>query len=807
MKLNKEQLRLVQSTSLGASVIRGIAGSGKTSVGMQRVKYLLKQYAQKDEQVLVVSYNKALSEYMNYLYEQMEDGENLSLFDGEKSQGQVEIKTIDSIMAGYFGKYCKAKGIRMKMEWELPYSVMNKALGKLREKYPDEGILKADKTKFLREEIKWIKGCDYVNLEVYQQADRIGRGSAKTEGPTLLRKDSKSRQIIFELLEEIDRLLITRGRIDGGTANILALRYMQAHPKPVYKHILVDEAQDLTKVQLEFIKHLQVEDEGSSIMFLMDAAQSIYSHAWLGKGNPFTTIGYDMSGKGAKLANNYLTTTQISQCAYSLLSKEESIINDNHFVKPSLFEKHGEYPTYRNFTSSKEEYQYVIKLVKALLKEGYSGRDIGIVSKVNKNLELLQDQLHENKIESVTFRSSRESALKQDKIQLLTMHAVKGLEFEVVILMDLNQGIIPYEKEGWSEADRLEEEITERKLMYVGMTRAKSKLFMCSYGEPSKFIRDIDVQYLTMQSGCKMSAYYHVPYESYKGLEQVEDVTTEEESVRQWVASELIKTYGYPEGLITFEYGVKNFSSYGKVDVAVINGRTQEPYIFVEVKKRGVPIQEAINQLKSYMNVSNVPYGIATNGTNIAFIDKMSGYIKDIPVCHMGVLPNSLQKYRFINRDTYQSYILEVDESAQEVITNNQVILKQELETLKVYADIAAGMPIEIVDEIRGRFECPREWIRGKKDLFILQVKGDSMVGADIQSGDLAVIETTKEAREHQILAINYNGYATLKKFVRMGDSILLMSENPEYEPINITEGDIEVIGRLVGVIKQEHDF
>ena len=58
-------------------------------------------------------------------------------------------------------------------------------------------------------------------------------------------------------------------------------------------------------------------------MFVADNTQSIYSHSWLGKGRPFTTIGFDMSGKSRVLTKNYRTTTQISSAAYNLIENDE----------------------------------------------------------------------------------------------------------------------------------------------------------------------------------------------------------------------------------------------------------------------------------------------------------------------------------------------------------------------------------------------------------------------------------------------------------------------------------------------------
>ena len=427
------------------------------------------------------------------------------------------------------------------------------------------------------------------------------------------------------------------------------------------------------------------------------------------------------------------------------------------------------------------------------------------MSKINKNLGILQEELLKHKIDSLVFKNNKEIEFGIDKVKLLTMHSVKGLEFRVVILIDLNSEIIPYVEPEWTEEEKLIEEITERKLLYVGMTRAQEKLFMCSYGEPSKFIRDIDRQFLTMQTGCHMGAYYTVPYETYHFTEQIAQLTQEEESIRQWLLSELMTTYGYPKELIQIEYKVRNFSQQGKVDIAVMNGKTNTPYIFVETKQKGIPIQEAIEQLKSYMNVSEVKYGIATNGTNIAFLDDRGEYIKDIPKCSVQVLPSSAEVFELRDVATGQVHVFERDMSAMEVIVDNQVVEKDELVTLKVYSDIAAGLPIEFNDDIKGNFALPQAYLRGKKDTFMLQVRGDSMIGAGIDNGDLVIIQKVDSVDNHQIAAIEYNGGTTLKRIMKMGDSVLLISENPDYEPINISEGELRVVGRLIDVVKKRN--
>ena len=806
MHLNREQLKLAENGAMGHALIRGIAGSGKTSVGVRRITYLLENYCYEKDKILFITYNRSLSKYIEYLYKKMNTGRNISLFDlNEEKDKNVEVRTIDALAYKYFRKYKDLNHKEVNIAWQVPHSLVQEAITKVKEKYPECKFLNYQHFKFLKDEIAWIKGCGYTTLEAYQNAERIGRSlGSNEEGPSKLYKNSTNREAIYMLLKEIDTILFKNNQVDVLTANNLALKYMvKQGVEEKFQHIIVDEAQDLTRVQLELISQLKADHEDSSILFLMDVAQSIYPHAWLTKGRTFKSIGYDMKGKGYKLNKNYRTTTEISQCAYSLLAKDPDIVEDENFVKPSLFERHGDYPVYRHFETCKEQTNYVIRLIKSL-RQTYSLKDIAIVSKTNKALELLQEELEVAQLPSVLFKTNKEVDFAKEELKLLTMHSVKGLEFKVVILIELNKNVIPYVQNGLTDEEAKEDEKMDRKLLYVGMTRAQEKLFLCSYGEASKFIKDIDKHLLTIQMGSRMNAFYQVPYSAYLFIEEMKSQYQEEESVRQWVLRELTTNYGYPKELIQIEYPVRSFSQTGYVDIGVINSKTQIPYIFVEVKQRSVAIEEAILQLKSYMNVAKPKYGVATNGKEIVFLDAEFNEIKDIPICDISLLPTTMEAYCYIDRGSGRNYHFERDINVAEIITEDEVIEESRLQSIKIYSEIAAGVPIEIVDEIKGNFRLPSEWVRGRKGLYILQVRGDSMIGADIDNGDLVVIDGEQVVNTNDIGAVYYNNATTLKRVVPMGDSILLMSENPEYEPIHISQGDFKIMGKLVGVIKKK---
>ncbi|WP_236915336.1 UvrD-helicase domain-containing protein [Clostridium sp. Cult2] len=98
MKLNLEQRRIVELEPNGHMLVKGVAGSGKTTVAVRRIPFLLHHYCpNEDDKVLLVTFNKTLLNYIKYLYDKAEE-ENYQLEIFSKNDNNVEITTIDSLM-------------------------------------------------------------------------------------------------------------------------------------------------------------------------------------------------------------------------------------------------------------------------------------------------------------------------------------------------------------------------------------------------------------------------------------------------------------------------------------------------------------------------------------------------------------------------------------------------------------------------------------------------------------------------------------------------------------------------------------
>ncbi|MCT4559279.1 MAG: transcriptional repressor LexA [Pelagimonas sp.] len=132
-----------------------------------------------------------------------------------------------------------------------------------------------------------------------------------------------------------------------------------------------------------------------------------------------------------------------------------------------------------------------------------------------------------------------------------------------------------------------------------------------------------------------------------------------------------------------------------------------------------------------------------------------------------------------------------------------QHISRAQVAELPLMGRIAAGVPIEAINDAPPQVAVPGQMIAGQGRHYALEVKGDSMINAGINDGDVVVIRETSQADEGDIVVAQIEGYeATLKRFRRRDGMIVLQAENPAYEPRVLPEGDVSIQGRLVGLIR-----
>ncbi len=125
-------------------------------------------------------------------------------------------------------------------------------------------------------------------------------------------------------------------------------------------------------------------------------------------------------------------------------------------------------------------------------------------------------------------------------------------------------------------------------------------------------------------------------------------------------------------------------------------------------------------------------------------------------------------------------------------------------EHIPLLGHVAAGNPIEAIENPTNTISVPRYFLKGGFKYFALTVKGDSMVDAGILEGDVIVCRSTKEARNGQIVVAVIGGEATVKTFSHQKKIIELLPANKSYKPIVVDEtvDDFKIVGNLVGLLR-----
>jgi len=117
---------------------------------------------------------------------------------------------------------------------------------------------------------------------------------------------------------------------------------------------------------------------------------------------------------------------------------------------------------------------------------------------------------------------------------------------------------------------------------------------------------------------------------------------------------------------------------------------------------------------------------------------------------------------------------------------------------------VVAGMPELAVEEKEGELYLDSEWV-GQEDIFLLRVRGHSMIDADIRDNDLLIVQMTQSCRNGDIIIALLEEEATVKRFFREVDRIRLQPENPSMQPIYVKKDDpgFRIIGKVKGLLRR----
>jgi len=121
-----------------------------------------------------------------------------------------------------------------------------------------------------------------------------------------------------------------------------------------------------------------------------------------------------------------------------------------------------------------------------------------------------------------------------------------------------------------------------------------------------------------------------------------------------------------------------------------------------------------------------------------------------------------------------------------------------------VSASVEAGFPSPADDYLERGIDLNEELIRNPAATFLVRVKGDSMRDAGIHSGDVLIVDKSLTPTDRKIVVAMIDGNFTVKRFRKRGGQVFLEAENPEFSPLEVTEGqELSIFGVVSYIIHQ----
>jgi len=461
--LHPSQRKLSRGIKNGAVRVLGGAGTGKTVVAIHRAKWLAENVVSDNKKILFTTFTRNLAT-------DIED--NLRSICNPDLMSKIEVINLDRWVSQFLRKRDYDYNLfssEIKNLWDKAMDVMPSDLS-----FPDA---------FYREEWeKVIQPQSIESLDQYKRASRIGRGTS------LKRAD---RIKVWRVFEEY-RSLLNRHKVkevDDAYRDAAALLKHETTPLP-YAAVVVDEAQDMSTQAFKLLRQI-IKEAPNDLFIVGDGHQRIYGRNKV----VLSHCGINIVGRSRKLRINYRTTEEIRESAVKLLAgfTVDDLDGDEDDNKGYKSLTHGDLPHIENFDSAEQQTSYVVEYLKKIKKDGVIPLgNICIVARIKRELEHIEDGLTKGEVLFQRVRGNSSEKSDNAQVKTATMHRVKGLEFDQMIIVSLNEGIVPlaYAVEG--KGDKVEAkqaDLEERALLYVAMTRATRHVLLTSYGDSSPYLR------------------------------------------------------------------------------------------------------------------------------------------------------------------------------------------------------------------------------------------------------------------------------------------------------------------------------
>ena len=472
--IQREQNRIIRNEDIRTLIIQGVAGSGKTSIALHRIAYLLYTFRDSisSKDILIISPNKVFSDYISNVLPEL----------GEETVPETSMEQILSGVLEHKYKYQTYVGLVNELLEKPSSSLINRiaykaSFGFISEL--DKFILHIENTYFKAADVKLTKYITIPAPFIEEQYLRFNRYPIRrrfdamadymldmlkiqytftvtTTGRNLLKKEirlmfagNNDIQVYKDFFKWTNNPGMFKMR-KGHTleySDLAPLAYLHLalegngnQPFRV-KHLLIDEMQDYSPIQYKVIQKLFP----CRKTVLGDAGQSVNPY---GSSTAETIQKSLTASEIMKLCKSYRSTFEITDFAQK--------IHPNAELEPVA--RHGEKPQILQFGSAVEELSGIMGLISTYRKSGY--KSLGIICKTEQQARKMADML-KSYANDISFLSSQSSAFVQG-IVITSAHMAKGLEFDEVIIPQTD------ERNYRSEIDK--------SMLYVAVTRAMHRL-------------------------------------------------------------------------------------------------------------------------------------------------------------------------------------------------------------------------------------------------------------------------------------------------------------------------------------------
>jgi hypothetical protein len=463
--LHPDQRVIVRRNFEGPARVRGSAGTGKTVVGLHRAAWLAQQNRERGvaRPLLFTTFIKSLPPVFESLFLRLP---------GTRG-GEVEFVHIDRLAA----RVCASAGDRVvtaPREIDAAFATATKRVVTTGSPLDVAGFTR----QYLRDEIAAvIKGRGITSVDTYLEVSRTGRRAPMGR---------VQRAQLWDLMIEWDTEMSKRGTVDFVDAVARARDHARVLTEPRYSGAVIDEAQDLSLVGLQFVRALVNAPDSTNrpngLLLLGDGAQRIYAG-----GFKLRQAGVEVRGRTAVLRINYRNTGEIIETAAAVAGDCEVDDLGEEFRRGDAdreTDRHGSKPLLIDGGDFSSQLDVVVNRVTGLVQAGEVGTgDIGILVPTNKLVDATVAHLRRAGlgVQELDKYEGRPNEL----IKVGTYHRGKGLEFKVVFLPGLTRGAFPRSTEGNSPDEAAEARDLAISQLFVAMTRARDLLVVLYDGEPS----------------------------------------------------------------------------------------------------------------------------------------------------------------------------------------------------------------------------------------------------------------------------------------------------------------------------------